>query len=273
MTGWTNSTATCRAWAGHCGATHHMVAPAAKRRARDRAAAARSSAGPGRVGCSPSRPHAAIMPRPAGGAAARDGGLPQGQTAVVGGYDPVREDLEAAAPSSSRRARPSSSDVLEDAAAQGDDVDAGLRALARPRTSPMSLATATWKPAAIAPRGRRTAQVVDQGPQHRGRVDGRRRTGRTGTAVPGAPSSACLGRPLRAPWRPAPRRTPSWRTPSSELTASKRRPMLEVGTHARPALELAGAGPPARRAPARPTGGRSSAHSMPAAHRWASAAR
>ncbi len=44
MTGWTNSTATWRPCAGHCGETHHMVAPAANRRASDNDARARSSA-------------------------------------------------------------------------------------------------------------------------------------------------------------------------------------------------------------------------------------
>ena len=43
MTGWTNSTATWRACSGQCGATHHIVAPAANRRATSSAAAARSA--------------------------------------------------------------------------------------------------------------------------------------------------------------------------------------------------------------------------------------
>ena len=44
MTGCTNSTATCWAWNGQRGDAHHIVAPAAKRRASARAATARSSA-------------------------------------------------------------------------------------------------------------------------------------------------------------------------------------------------------------------------------------
>ena len=45
ITGWTNSTATWRACSVQAGATHHIVAPAAKRRASARAAVARSSPG------------------------------------------------------------------------------------------------------------------------------------------------------------------------------------------------------------------------------------
>ena len=53
ITGWTNSTATCRACSVHSGATHHIVAPAAKRRARSRAHAARSSARPCSIDTTP----------------------------------------------------------------------------------------------------------------------------------------------------------------------------------------------------------------------------
>ena len=49
MTGCTNSTATCRACSGHSGATHHSVAPAAKRRASDSAATASESPTSSRV--------------------------------------------------------------------------------------------------------------------------------------------------------------------------------------------------------------------------------
>ena len=94
MTGCTNSTATWRAWAGHCGATHHRVAPAANRRARARAAGARSSAGPAPSGSPAVRAHSRHAgPRPGTGrAVAGDRRLSQCEAAVVRRHDPVGQD-------------------------------------------------------------------------------------------------------------------------------------------------------------------------------------
>ena len=81
------------------------------------------------------------------------------------------------------------------------------------------------------------APGVDAGAQVRherraGPVRGRarRRPGRSGTGGARTRRRPPPRRPIGAPWRPAPRSSLRGATPRSELTASKSRPMLEVGT-------------------------------------------
>ena len=268
MTGCTNSTATWRAWAGHCGATHHRVAPAANRRARASAAGARSSAGPAPSAIAV-RVHAAHVPRPA---AARtvpaDRRLSQCEAAVVGWHDPVRQHAEMPWASSSRRARPRSSAFWKtpplSATTSMPVLPAGAPPHRRSRGPRRCGSPQPWR------RCRTAAQVLDQRPEDGGGSNSAPvRSKRYGRRVP--PTERLFGRPLQVQGR---LRLVGrvWRRPSSELTASNRRPMLDVATHpdprsswrartARSSVETALAG------------GRSAAHSIPAAHRCASAAR
>ena len=135
MTGWTNSTATWRPWAGHCGATHHMVAPAANRRASVSAAAARSSAGRVRsasTGRRRPRPPSCLRPAPAARYPAT-AAWPRASPPSLGGTRRWVEHPQAAR-AKLGPGQADEQDVLEHAPAQRHPVDPGrLAQLARPR--------------------------------------------------------------------------------------------------------------------------------------------
>ena len=166
MTGCTNSTATWRPCAGHCGAVHHIVAPAANRRANDSAAAARSSA-TDRIARGVHR----SSERSRGERPRRPSGRAPGHRRSAGRVDASAPRSHAA--TSSARVRRNEQHVLEHAAAQRDATDAGRRSRSWSAVSATTRATATWKPGgdrgrrgARSPRGRRRSTRT-----HRCRID------------------------------------------------------------------------------------------------------
>ena len=206
MTGWTNSTATWRPWDGHCGATHHMVAPAANRRARVSAAAARSSAGrtvlersAGDVSTT------AIMPRPARRLARQPAtaAWPSARPPSLGGTRRWVRTCEAPA-SSAARARRTRRTFWNTPPLSATRLDPGLVRASRSAASAMRPGHRHVEAGRDRAGGGRPAHVVDHGPQHR-----------AGSISPSddvepvrgvAPRRRGPRRTIRAPWPPAPRR-------------------------------------------------------------------
>ncbi len=254
MTGWTNSTATWRAWAGHAGRRTTWW----RRRRSGGPGTVRPRPGPRRLrpglrgcgrgaarrwrailhdrSCSPATIAVAGVAPAAAARGAATAACPSARPTVVRWEWRWVRTVKPLAWSCAR-ANPSNKAFWKT-----PPLSATIRCPLAARTgsaaSTMARATAAWNPAAMAPvstpaAGRRSTRGA------RGRGPAGRRSGRSGTGgTPRLARQRLFGRPLQLAWRPAPR---SRRGGARRAASSPRRRGGPCSTSARsrPAVELA----------------------------------
>ena len=188
MTGCTNSTATWRAWAGHCGATHHRVAPGGEPAGQGQRGWRQVLGGSGSAPAIPRWcPRRSRCPRPR----PRRRGSPQSPPVPVRGRRrsvarPGASGRRKCRASSSRRARPSSSAFWKTPPLRAT-TSIPARARWRSAASPITRATAAVEAGGHGARCPHRGEGPQPAPGGRGRGPTRCRSGRSGTRGRGRP--------------------------------------------------------------------------------------